>query len=204
MIYVIFHFAPLTGRLFHRSRKAKNMCGRKPKPIERQIAEGDPSKHGAGKLQERLERQIKPAGGGLPAAPKHLTGRARSMWLIWSRELAGMGLDFNCDRVMLEGACMSYSRAIDAEIEIKRHGAFFDEPIVNDEGIEIGVKIRKHPAVEIANESWRLCRSFCSEFGLSPVSRTRLTLDKKEVQSDEDELAKLFAAPRPLRPRRIQ
>jgi phage terminase small subunit len=37
-------------------------------------------------------------------------------------------------------------------------------------------------------------RAFCSEFGLSPVSRTRLAIDKPA--DDEDELLEILSQPR--------
>ena len=60
------------------------MRGRKPKTVERQIAEGDPRKHGVGKLQERLKAKVK-ARSGLPRCPTHLRGRARACWNMWKR-----------------------------------------------------------------------------------------------------------------------
>jgi P27 family predicted phage terminase small subunit len=150
------------------------MRGRKPKTVERQIAEGDPRKHGTGKLQERLQAKVK-ARVGLPQCPRHLRGRARACWNMWKLELELMGLDSRPDAMMLEGACVHYARAVQADRQVVRFGITVEEPVVNGEGEEIGVKIKKNPAVEVSNRSWLIARAFCSEFGLSPVSRTRLT-----------------------------
>ncbi len=174
------------------------MKGQKPVPIQRQIAEGDRSKRGVHKLDQLLERQIK-APKGLPACPRHLRGRARAMWNLWKQELEAMGLDARCDGAMLEGACVTYARAVEADLFVAKRGAVIEEPIIGKDGNLLGYRSKAHPAVAIGNEAWRICRSLCSEFGLSPVSRTRLALDEKDLPSDEEELAKLFAAPRPLR-----
>jgi P27 family predicted phage terminase small subunit len=38
---------------------------------------------------------------------------------------------------------------------------------------------KKNPAVEVSHAAWRHVHKFCSEFGMSPVSRTRLAIEKK-------------------------
>src|SRR5574337_2001247 len=96
------------------------MRGRKPKPITQHIAEGDPSKLGVNKLDERLAKQPK-AARGLPICPRHLSGRARAAWNFWKAELEGMKLDCRPDAMMLEGACVNYARAVQADI-ILTHG----------------------------------------------------------------------------------
>lgn len=178
------------------------MKGRKPKPLERQIIEGDPRKHGKKKLERQLDKGPK-AATGLPPCPKHLKGRARSAWNFWSAELAAMKLDKRPDGPMLEGACINYARAIKMELILEEEGYFIDEitsTLSKRDGVESQsmTKRRKpHAAVGISNKAWTLVKAFCSEFGLSPVSRTRLSI---EPAAQTDDLAALLAAPRPERP----
>lgn len=168
------------------------MRGRKPKPISQQIAEGDPRKIGKGKLEERHKKEAK-AARGFPPCPRHLRGRARAAWNFWTKELSEMKLDCRPDAMMLEGACVNYARAVQADL-ILQHGCQVTEPILDSEGDVIGEKIKNHPAVAVSNAAWRNLRAFCSEFGLSPVSRTRLTIDKKD--DGEDDFLKLLSRPR--------
>lgn len=173
------------------------MRGRKPKPTARQIAEGDPSKHGKGKLRERLTAEPN-AKRGLPACPRHLRGRARSAWNFWAEELGAMNLDHRPDAMMLEGACVGYARAVQADLQLAKEGITVEESVIDDESKEkIVLKIRKHPAVEVANAAWRQVRAFCCEFGLSPVSRTRLTIEKPDKNAED--LLELLSAPRQSR-----
>lgn len=96
---------------------------------------------------------------------------------------------------MLEGACRAYERAVQADLILDKQGILVEEKYVDDETGEVHVlKVRKHPAVEISNRSWLIVRAFCSEFGLSPVSRTRLSIEKES--DGEDDLMKLLAQPR--------
>jgi P27 family predicted phage terminase small subunit len=170
--------------------------GRRPKPTRRQISEGDPAKRGKRKLQEKLNSEPK-ATRGLPPCPKHVVGVARSAWKFWVEELRAMKLDARADAMMLEGACVNYARAVQADAIIQR-GCQVEEPIINHTiGKVIGTKIKNHPAVAISNAAWRQVRAFCSEFGLSPVSRTRLALEQPDTSIED--LMKLLATPREKR-----
>lgn len=167
------------------------MRGRKPKPTALQIAEGDPRKRGVNKLAERLEMEPQ-AKRGFPPCPRHLRGRSRSAWKFWAEELATMNIDCRPDAMMLEGACVGYARAVEADLILAKEGLTVKESTIGDTGEVIVLKVKKHPAVEVANQAWRQVKAFCSEFGLSPVSRTRLTLEKPndELKRIEEALSK--------------
>ncbi len=174
------------------------MKGRKPKSAARQIAEGDPSKRGVHRLDQRLASEPA-ATKGLPGCPRHLVGRARQAWKFWSEELAAMDLDRRPDAMMLEGACTNFARAVEADLLVQIEGLVITTEIkTNKSGEVLSIKKRKNPAVEISSKAWTLVRSFCSEFGLSPVSRTRLAIGK-DAQKDDD-LAALLLRPREKKP----
>ena len=105
-----------------------------------------------------------------------------------------MGLDHRSDAAMLEGACVFYARAVEADLLLQQAGLVIEQPILNQKGERIGTKSKSHPALMISNTFWRQVRVFCSESGLSPVSRTRLTLDKPDT--GEAELMAILAGPR--------
>ena len=169
------------------------MRGRKPKPLSRQISEGDPRKKGKRKLKEELAKEPK-AARGLPECPEHLEGRARDAWEFWREELVAMNLDCRPDAMMLEGACVNYARAVQADIMLTAQGIVVGQPIFDANGQRVGTKIKNHPAVAISNAAWKQVRAFCSEFGLSPVARTRLTLEKPDTSSED--LMTLLSKPR--------
>lgn len=168
--------------------------GRKPKPAARQIAEGDPRKLGVRKLQEKLAAEPKTTRG-LPDPPKHLNAMARAAWLFWADELDVMDQAHRPDAMALEGACVNYARAVAADKILDRDGLTVEQSIIDDEsGERIVLNVRKHPAVEISNAAWRQLRAFCDEFGFTPVSRTRLAMEKPDTG---ESLADLLNAPRP-------
>ncbi len=171
------------------------MTGRKPKPTARQISEGDPRKKGKGKLKAKLAGEPK-ASKGLPACPRHLRGRARYAWNFWVEELVGMNLDRRPDAMSLEGACLNYSRAVEADLIVAKDGIIVEELQVfgEGEGAEPVVMKRKyHPAITVSNAAWRQVRLFCGEFGFTPVSRTRLAIEKK---NEGEDLATMLLRPR--------
>lgn len=106
-----------------------------------------------------------------------------------------MKLDKRPDAPMLEGACVAYSRAVSADLLVEEKGLLVEDKFIDDSGEIHVLKIKKNPAVEISNRSWVIVRAFCSEFGLSPVSRTRLSIEKSDKNADDEFMAAL-AAPR--------
>ena len=170
------------------------MVGRKPKSIKTQIAAGDPRKKGMGKLEQRLAAEPK-ASKGLPQCPRHLKGRARAAWNFWAEELAAMDIDCRPDAHMLEGACVAYDAAVASYQTILKEGRFFFKKVLDPQTKKlVVVDVKPHPAVRQGNASWTIMRHFCTEFGLSPVSRTRLAIDRQdEVETD---LMALLSRPR--------
>ena len=177
------------------------MRGRKPKPLSRQIAEGDTRRKGKGKLKEQLASEANPTRG-LPTCPRHLTGRARAAWNFWREELHDMKLDCRPDAMMLEGACVGYARAVQADLIVAKDGPVCLHETVDPLTMEPLQKLKTHPAVNISRAAWAQVRSFCSEFGLSPVSRTRLAIDKTE--KDQQDLMSVLSGPREPRKERVQ
>src|ERR1700683_3021595 len=152
--------------------------GRKPTPTKLQIAAGDPRMKGKHKLEQQLAAEPK-ASRGLPPCPEYLVGRAREAWAFWSQELVLMDLDRRPDGPMLEGVCIAYDAAIACYETIKTQGRFIAKKILNPATNKlVVVNVKPHPAVRQGNPGAAPMKAFCSEFGLSPVSRTRLAVDK--------------------------
>lgn len=174
------------------------MRGRKPKPTSQQIAEGDPRRQGVHKLEEKLKAEARSTRG-LPRCPSHLKGLARTAWRMWTQELERMNLDCRPDAPMLEGACIAYQTAIECHELIQKQGRLIPRRAVDPETNQLTVVgIKPHPAVAQMNAAWMVMRAFCSEFGLSPASRSRLALEKPA--DADDELLAILSRPRGPRP----
>lgn len=170
------------------------MRGRKPKPTALQIAEGDPRKHGVHKLEERLKAEP-PGTRGLPRCPAHLKGEARKAWRMWCEELERMNLDCRPDAPMLAGACLAYATVIECEEAIQKQGRFIPRRALDPATKKlVVVGLKSHPAVAQMHAALMIQRAFCSEFGLTPVSRTRFANDKPA--DNDDELLEILSRPR--------
>jgi P27 family predicted phage terminase small subunit len=166
--------------------------GRKPKPLSLQIAEGDPRKRGKRKLLEAQECQPK-AAKGLPDCPKHLKGRARTAWAFLKEQLETMDLDRRPDTLALEGGCLAYQAAIEAEEQLAKEGCVVTEPVTRG-GVVVGTIRRTHPATRVRNAAWARFTQFCDRFGLSPQAREHLSVEPAADSSQE--LMQILSEPR--------
>ena len=177
------------------------MNGRRPKPLALAEQEGDTRKIGANKLRAKLAAEPK-ARRGLPGCPLYLKGRARKAYDLWRHELAAMGLDHLPDGQMLEGAAAAYETAVYCYELVEKHGRLLPKQVGIDKPNAEGKILRElvtvglipNPAVAMGENAWALMRGFCAEFGLSPVSRTRLAA--REPEAPGQSLAALLSAPR--------
>ena len=134
---------------------------------------------------------------GLPKCPRHLKGRARSAWKFLKAELEAMDLDCRPDALSLEGGCLAYQTAIEAEDLLATEGPTVDEPIVR-KGIVVGSARRSHPANRIRNAAWARFQSFCDRFGLSPKARESIFVPR--LDDSNHDLMSLLMQPRVPRP----
>lgn len=169
--------------------------GQRPKPTAIQIVEGDPRRIGKNKLQEKLAREPK-ATDGLPDCPAYLkkNQRARAAWNFWRKELQRMDLDRRPDMHMLEGCCIAYAETVACFELIEKQGRVIPRRARDAAGNWVVVGMVAHPAVRQRNQALLIMRAFCSEFGLSPISRSRLSIESPD--EEEDDLMKLLSQPR--------
>ena len=152
------------------------MKGRKPKPTELKLIEGNPGK------RPLPENEPKPE----PIAPKCPTWLHKDAKKEWKRiapQLEKLGLLTQVDMAALAGYCESwaqYKRSIEF---IHKHGEVY--PIKDDEG---RVKyLQQVPQVSIANKALQQVRAFCAEFGLTPSARGRMVVPGADDKEDEME-----------------
>ncbi len=161
-------------------------------PSARLLASGDPNKIGKRKLAAmvRLEARATP---GLPKCPIRLKGIAKEAWEMWTEELETMGLDSRPDAPMLEGACVAFRRAVQAEEILETEGLTYSELLLDKKG-EISSRLKVRPEVAISKECWGQVARFCDSFGFNPVSRSRLAVQATKTSPTED-LEKLLSGP---------
>ena len=133
--------------------------GRKPKPLERKRAAGNPGKRSLNEAAPDYSglRNIDP--------PEWLEGPGRELWELLAPQLCEQRVLRMTDVQNLEIYCAAYGRFREAQVELSRSGLVI-------EGSQ-GGKI-KNPAATIVAEATRQMATFGSMLGLDPSSRQRL------------------------------
>jgi len=145
-----------------------------PKPTALRILEGVPGHHPLN-LNEPKPKKAN------PECPDWLEDEAKKEWFRIVPELERLGLLTVIDVTALIGYCQSWARFIEAEKYLSEHDTCFE----TDKGF-----IMQVPQVAISQKYLKLCQSFMIQFGLTPSSRTRISLSSGE--EDEDPMKKLF------------
>ena len=149
------------------------MAGRKPKPTAVKKLEGNPGKR-------KLNTKEPNPGKGMPDCPAWLLPEAKTEWIRLSEKLNQMGVLTEIDRSAFAAYCQSYARWKEAEEFIEQHGTIVKTPSGYWQQV---------PQVSIAQTNLKVMLKFCSEFGLTPSSRSRMIAGdvNKEAAIDEME-----------------
>lgn len=133
--------------------------GRKPKPVARKRAAGNPGKRALNNDEPDfgLVTDIEP--------PEWIMGRAREMWVRVAPLLCNAKVLQVTDLHNVEAFCFAYSNLRAARDHIEVHGIVV-------EGATGGMI--KNPAVTVQAEADRQIVTFGSMLGLDPASRQRL------------------------------
>jgi P27 family predicted phage terminase small subunit len=117
--------------------------------------------------------------------PDWMTDDAKAEWRRVVPLLAERRILTVADLGGLENYCMAIGMARDMEREIQRLGAIQKVYKIDKDGNSLLVSCRKNPAVAVQADSVNRARLLAAELGLTPVSRSRPTV---EDDSEEDEL----------------
>ncbi len=134
-----------------------------------------------------------------PLHPASLTPPARELWTLLAGQLEQMKLDRRPDRGALEGAVRAHARAVEADELLDREGLVIRRYGQNADGETVALDSKPHPATAVADKSWNRYLRFAAEFGLTPLSRTRLALPDTSQMDAMAELQAILHRPRPPR-----
>ena len=143
--------------------------GRKPKPTAMKILEGNPGKRPLNPFEPvPVKGDIK--------CPDWLLPEAKKEWKRLAPALEAMGVLTMADQTAFEGYCQAYARWKEAEEFITQHGSIFKTP---------SGYVQQVPQVSIAQQNLRIMQSFCSEFGLTPATRSRIIAGGNDPVADD-------------------
>ena len=152
-----------------------NRGGPKPKPTAIKQLEGNPGKRPLNKNEPKPQ--------GKAICPSWLLPDAKKEWRRMSSQLSKLGLLTSVDQTAFAVYCQAYARWKEAEEILKEKGLTFER-----KDPDKGEYSQQRPEVAIAHKMMEKIRSFCAEFGLTPSSRSRMSLpgDKDDDREFED------------------
>ena len=149
--------------------------GRKPRP---------------GALSQRGRNTTKPVPpDAQPRCPPHLDGLARNEWRRLANPLYKMGVLTVADRAAFAAYCQAYSRWAEAEQKLAETPMLIKAP---------SGYVQQSPWLSIANRQMELMCRYMTEMGLTPASRTRISVPQETVEPTVITVTPVFRAP-PLR-----
>ena len=126
---------------------------------------------------------------GVDKPPSGLPAVSKRIWKTLAAELDRLNLLTVVDAMALEGVCVAYAHAIAADREIERlqreiksgtdekrvKKLSAEELVVEYRTININYN-RLSLQNAVSKKAWQQVKSFCTEFGLTPASRSRLAV----------------------------
>ena len=156
------------------------MTGRKPIPVHLKLLTGNPGKRAINHNEPKPDSKA-------PPMPSVLDPVAQEHWKYLTGELEKMGILGSSDTGIITAACDAYSRWFRATERLKEQAetskSGYAEVIKTKSGNWI-----QNPHVGIANKARNDLFRYCSELGLTPTSRARITVEKPISQSIVDKL----------------
>ena len=143
------------------------MKGRKPKPTVLKVISGNPGK----RPLPKHEPQPKPD---CPEPPDNLSPAALEEWDRVVPLLYQLGLLSGLDRAALVAYCVAWGRWMDAEDALLKSGAV----VMSPNGFPV-----PSPFLAVANRAMKQIKEFLAEFGMSPSSRTRVTVSGSQKEN---------------------
>ena len=152
--------------------------GRRPKPAAIKQLCGNPGE------RPLNDHEPKPQPGE-PEMPK-LSREAAQEWRRIVPELLRLRVLTVIDGKALGGCCCAYARWQQAERDVKRYGITVREPVLKD-GERTGyVRLKRNPAIGVANDALKIMKSFLVEFGMTLAARTRVHVENPPEESEAD------------------
>lgn len=142
------------------------MAGRPPKPTALKKLQGNPGKRPLNKAEPKLAAA-------LPSCPRHLSREARKEWHRVSKELYEAGLLTMVDRAALAGYCQAWGRWVNAERDLANQSL----TLTTEKGYSY-----PNPLLGIAKTALAEMHTFMAAFGMTPSSRSKVTIDKPKEE----------------------
>jgi P27 family predicted phage terminase small subunit len=142
--------------------------GPAPKPSAIEEAEGRPGKRRRNGDEPEFDSII-------PECPEHLSAEAKKKWDDLAPVLHAASLLTEGDQIALASLCQAYATMAQAQKMLNKTSLIFQTP---------SGYVQQSPLFSIITTSMELINKLCREFGLTPSSRSRLSVAKAEKETD--------------------
>jgi P27 family predicted phage terminase small subunit len=159
------------------------MHGRKPKPVEQRVAEGNPRKHA---IPQPLLVAGRPRANELDEPPDHLPPEAKEFWAVSVARLVEVGIIDRVDVPVLEQLAVQYARIRQAQRVIAQDGHY---------SRGAAGQLKRHPAIDIEANATAMFMKIAEHYALTPIARTRLGLAELHRRSLATELEEGLGVP---------
>ena len=116
----------------------------------------------------------------IPKAPYYLKAIAKRFWTRTAGVLVEMGVLTEADLPGLEAYCSVYARWKDAEAHLGQAG-------LTTLGGQNGLIVVPSPYLKIVEDNLKQMKGWMVEFGLTPSSRSRVKVEKKQPPKSDGE-----------------
>lgn len=147
--------------------------GRPPKPTKLKELTGNPGKRALNKAEPKPMAKR-------PPCPAHIQGEARKEWNRITKQLLELGVLTQVDRAALAAYCQCWERWVQAETEMRSEA--FRMITTTDNGYPV-----VSPWLNVANAAMKQMLRFLTEFGMTPSSRSRVTVAAPEEADPYEE-----------------
>lgn len=149
------------------------MATPKPTPTALRLIQGNPGKRALNKNEPKPKK-------GAPKCPAHLDIKAKTAWRKLCERLDEMGVLTLADEHALELLVSIYARIRDLQRAVKNYGST-TYTTISTQGETV---VKAYPEVSQLEKAESLFRSYLTEFGLTPSSRTKLSTGEKQDKDD--------------------
>jgi len=154
------------------------MKGRIPKPSN--------VKHLEGYRKDRINDNEPKPQKVAPDPPDWLDEIGLAKWRELAPAMERIGILTELDGMIFAALCQEYSRMVRAERVIAEKGITYEYTNTKKETNTV-----TRPEVDIAHKAKQLIRVYCSELGLTPSSRSRISLPGAK-EENEDNITKMM------------
>jgi P27 family predicted phage terminase small subunit len=152
--------------------------GRPPKPTVLKRLAGNPGKRTLNPNEPDPRRDDV-----APSPPRHLSREAKREWRRVVPELHRLGLLTRIDTAALEAYCEAYATWVDATKRVREQGMVFNSP----NGWPV-----QNPYLSIANQAAKEIHRWLVEFGMTPASRSRVSVERKDEKDPYEDLLSIW------------